>query len=242
MVHQIDMRAADEATSCGDFAEHLDLSPDRSILFVGDVAGRGRAVGDAARALQAYLRSSMLSGIPLPDCLRECDDFFTRSVMCDEVPFASLFIAETDERESKLRYASAGHEPGLLFSGTGRHRHLDPTGPILGLRAMLPESTFGERVVPVGNSELLVILTDGVTEARHRDGQGLSLFGSTGVVRAVRDAAFNRLGMAKAIHEAASEHARGTVRDDAVVVVSIVGSTPLAHAATSSDFRYAVAV
>jgi sigma-B regulation protein RsbU (phosphoserine phosphatase) len=238
MVHQIDMRAAEDATSCGDFAEHLDLGPERSILFVGDVAGRGRAVGDAARALQAYVRSSLVSGMPLPDCLRACDDFFSRSILCDEVPFASLFIAETDARESKLRFASAGHEPGLLFSETGRHRHLDPTGPILGVRAMLPESSFGERVVPLGPNDLLVIVTDGVTEARRPEPDGLSLFGSTGVVRAVRDAAFNRHGMAKAIHEAALKHARGRLRDDAGVVVS----TGRYYDGSASLFGHAIAV
>jgi serine phosphatase RsbU (regulator of sigma subunit) len=238
MVHDVDMRATGEATSCGDFAEHLDLNPYRSTLFVGDIAGRGLAVGRAARALHAYVRSSLLSGMPLPECLRACDDFFTRSIMCDEIPFASLFIAETDGSESKLRYASAGHEPGLLFSETGRHRHLDPTGPILGLRAMLPNSTFGERVVPVGRDELLVIVTDGVTEARHPEGEGLVLFGSTGVVRAVRDARFNLHETAKAIHRAALEHARGTLSDDASVVVSTVGGMRNKNAATLNGRRY----
>jgi phosphoserine phosphatase RsbU/P len=238
MAHHIDMRAAGDGISCGDFAERLDLNPYRSALLVGDIAGRGRAVGHAARALHAYVRSSLLSGMALPDCLRACDDFFTRSIMCDNVPFASLFIANMDERASEFRYASAGHEPGLLFSETGRHRHLDPTGPILGLRAMLPESTFGERVVPVGRNELLVIVTDGVTEARHPEGEGLVLFGSTGVVRAVRDARFNLHETAKAIHQGALEHARGTLSDDASIVVSTVGGTRHTHAADFTGSQY----
>jgi phosphoserine phosphatase RsbU/P len=247
-VHVVDIRPAGDATTCGDFAEHLNLSPERSALLVGDIAGRGLAVGRAARALHARVRSWLLGGIPLPECLRACDDFFTRSIMCDEVPFASLFIAETDEGESTLRYASAGHEPGLLFSETGRHRHLDPTGPILGLRAILPDSTFGERVVPV-SCELLVVVTDGVTEARRTEGEGLLFFGSTGVVRAVQDARFNRHETAKAIHEAALRHARDTLRDDASVVVSTVSGVRHIQGATltgrydgaTSLLRHAVA-
>ena len=231
------MRPAGDATSCGDFAEHLNLSPDRSALLVGDIAGRGLAVGYAARALHAYVRSSLLSGMPLPECLRACDDFFTRSIMCDEIPFATLFIAETHESESKLCYASAGHEPGLLFSETGRHRHLDPTGPILGLRAILPDSTFGERVVPV-SCELLVIVTDGVTEARRSDGEGLLFFGSTGVVRAVRDARFNQHETAKAIHEAALRHARETLSDDASVVVATISAMRYAHSPAMKGHGY----
>jgi serine phosphatase RsbU (regulator of sigma subunit) len=236
-VHEVNVRPSGDAASCGDFAEHLNLSPDRSALLVGDIAGRGLAVGHAARGLHAYVRSSLVSGMPPSECLRACDDFFTRSIMCDEVPFATVFIAETDESESMLRYASAGHEPGLLFSVTGRHRHLDPTGPILGLRALLPEFGFGERVVPV-SCELLVIVTDGVTEARRFDGEELSFFGSTGVVRAVRDARFDRHETATAIHQAALRHARGALNDDASVVVSGISGARHTHAATMTGHRY----
>jgi serine phosphatase RsbU (regulator of sigma subunit) len=235
MVHQIDLRAVDGAPSCGDFAEHLHLSPFRSALFVGDIAGHGAGVGHAADALHASVRKSLLSSTSLPDCMRACDDFFTRSVMSDEIPFASLFIAVTDERESQLHYASAGHEPGLLFTDTGRHRHLDPTGPILGLQAVLPQCAFGERVVPVASNELLVIVTDGITEARHAEGDGLALFGSTGVARAVRDARFKLHDSALAIHEAALGHARGALSDDASVVVMSFGTSE--HMRATNAFR-----
>jgi DNA-binding CsgD family transcriptional regulator len=219
MAHQIDVRSGGEPASCGDFAEHLYLDPFRSALIVGDIAGRGPAVGGAADALRAYTRSALLSGAPLPNCLGSIDSFFARSIMTETVPFASLFIAISDQREAKLLYASAGHEPGLLFDTTGRHRHLDPTGPILGLQAMLTQSVFTERAVPIAGSDLLVVVTDGITEARRSDGAELSFFGSTGVARAVRDARLSLRDTASAVHDAAVEHARGALSDDASVAL-----------------------
>jgi DNA-binding CsgD family transcriptional regulator len=204
MGHQIDTHPAGDAGSCGDFAEHVYLDPSRSAMIVGDVAGRSAAVGNAADALRAYVRSALLSGVPLQDCLSAIDGFFSRSIMSDAVPFASLFIAVADVREDKLRYGSAGHEPGLLFDDRGGHRHLEPTGPVLGLRALLARPAFGERAVPLAGGELLVIVTDGITGARRSEGDApLTFFGSTGVVRAVHEARANLHDTAGAIHAAA---------------------------------------
>jgi DNA-binding CsgD family transcriptional regulator len=220
MGHQIDTRSGGEVAWCGDFAEHLYSAPFRSAVFVGDVAGRGPAVGRAAGALRAYVRSVLLSGIPLADCLSAIDNFFARSVLSEMVPFASLFVAVTDTREAKLCYASAGHEPGLLFNNTGGHRHLEPTGPVLGLGGLLARSAFGERALPLVRGELLVVVTDGITEARRLDGGKFAFFGSTGVVRAVHAARRSLHDTAEAIHKAALEHARGAILDDASVAVS----------------------
>jgi DNA-binding CsgD family transcriptional regulator len=222
---QIDCRPGDR-TSCGDFAEHLYLDRFRTAVFVGDVAGRGPAVGRAADALRACVRSALLKGTPLPNCLDAADRFFARSLISETVPFASLFIAIGDGPQATLRYASAGHEPGLLFDEAGSHRHLDPTGPVLGIRSMLARSAFGERKICLGDGGLLVIVTDGITEARRAEGNGLTFFGSAGVARAVRDARLRRQDTADAIHRAALEHARGAQCDDASVAVSTFGIRP----------------
>ena len=220
MGHLINTRPGGEAACCGDFAEHLFIDPFRSAVFFGDVAGRVPAVGRAAGALRAYVRSVLLSTMPLAHCFGAIDNFFARSVVNETVPFASLFVAIMDTREAKLRYASAGHEPGLLFNDTGGHRHLDPTGPLLGLAGLLVRPAFDERTVPLTRGELLVIVTDGITEARRLDGGRLAFFGSTGVVRAVHAARRSLHDTAEAIHMAALEHARGATLDDASVAVS----------------------
>jgi serine phosphatase RsbU (regulator of sigma subunit) len=217
--YHIDIRPAAETAECGDFAEHVVLDSFRSAIFVGDVAGHGPAAGAAVRGLRACARSSLLNTTSLADALKAIDGFFARNQLNEAVPFATLFVATQDCRDSGLlRYASAGHEPGLIFDDAGRHRHLGPTGPPLGLQPLL-STPIGERSVTFGENDFLVIVTDGITEARHYDCGTLKLFGSTGIVRAVRDARLSARGIARTIHRAALDHARGEHLDDACVTV-----------------------
>jgi serine phosphatase RsbU (regulator of sigma subunit) len=218
----IDTRPATGPDACGDFAGHVLLNPYRSAIFVGDVAGHGPAAHTAARALSACAHAALLNEASLPKALRAIDEFFVRIQQRDAVPFATLFVATEDRREDGLlHYASAGHEPGLVFDDAGRHRHLGPTGPALGLRALLGDPTFGERCVTLENGECLVVVTDGITEARRYEAGALHFFGSTGIVRALRDARLSVRGIANTIHQAAMDHARGAQRDDACIAVLV---------------------
>jgi sigma-B regulation protein RsbU (phosphoserine phosphatase) len=217
--HHIDIRPATESAACGDFAEYVVLDSFRSALFVGDAAGHGPAASAAARGLQACVRSTLLKETSLSHALQAIDGLFVRNQQNESVPFATLFVAIQDRREGGLlRYASAGHEPALVFDDAGHHRHLAPTGPPLGLQPLLG-APINERSVTLGQGDFLVIVTDGITEARHSDCGTLKLFGSTGIVRAVREARLSARSIAKTIHQAAFDHARGAQCDDACVTV-----------------------
>ncbi len=219
MNYWIEARPVNEVESCGDFAKCFDVAPDRRAIIVGDIAGRGTATGDGASALCAFVHRLIARCVPLTETMWAASDFFTRAVLDDATPFASLFVAVADLRQGLIHYASAGHEPGLLFNGDATaHQHCNPTGPVLGLRA--PTSAFGEHTFPLFRDSFLVVVTDGITEARRRDGDRLSFFGSGGVARAVRDAVLHRRDPAREIHRAAVQHAGGRLSDDACVVVS----------------------
>ncbi len=204
---------------CGDFAACVDLAPDRRAIIVGDIAGRGTAAGDGAAALRGYVHRMVARQVPLTETLRAASDFFARTVRDDATPFASLFIAVADLREGLIQYASAGHEPALLFNDgeASTHEHFDPTGPVLGLG---PAPAFDQHTFPLFRDSFLVVVTDGITEARRRVGDAFSFFGTGGVARAVRDAVVQRRDPAREVHRAAAHHAGGALSDDACVVVS----------------------
>jgi serine phosphatase RsbU (regulator of sigma subunit) len=219
MKYWIDSRPADGSGRSGDFAECVHLSPLRRAFIVGDIAGRGHPACDGATSLRGYVKRLVARRLPLTTCLREACNFFTRLLMNDATPIASLFIAIADLEEGVLHYASAGHEPGLLFDGNGAraHEHLDPTGPVFGLG---PVREFGQRTLPLSRENLLVVVTDGITEAHRREDDRLKFFGSSGVVRAVRAALREGQHPAQAICTAAVDHADGRLSDDACVIVS----------------------
>lgn len=216
MQYWIDAHSAGERESCGDFVGHVRLTACEHAVIVGDVAGRGLEAGNAAGALYDRVRTLLPSLAPLSALVRSISTFFTREVLNEGTPFASLFLALIDERTNVMRYASAGHEPGLLFRADGTHLHIDPTGPVLGFPGI---ALYRERRVPLTPEDLLVVVTDGITESRRYDGERLNFFGSRGVVRAVRDARREESDPAREIHRSACAHSGGRLADDASTLV-----------------------
>jgi sigma-B regulation protein RsbU (phosphoserine phosphatase) len=68
--------------------------------------------------------------------------------------------------DSRLTYSSAGHNPPLLVGRTGVRR-LERGGLILGT---FPDTQFEEETVPLDPGDVLVVFSDGITEALNRDG------------------------------------------------------------------------
>jgi serine phosphatase RsbU (regulator of sigma subunit) len=220
----IESKSVDETQYSGDFAARLELAPHRQAIIVGDIAGHHAGAGDAA-ALRIYVSRLVLQGVPVNTILRAASNVFSRTLMTEATPFASLFLAVADLRKGSLEYASAGHEPALLFSAdpaiSHHHQHLPPTGPLLGIET---RPVFGRRTIPLLHDSLLVVVTDGITEARRDVGDAFSFFGSAGISRAVHGAIRNQRDPAQEIFDAAVRHGGGELTDDASVVVAALSA------------------
>jgi serine phosphatase RsbU (regulator of sigma subunit) len=83
-------------------------------------------------------------------------------VQCAPEGTASAVVVTWDGW-GKLRYASAGTDAALLFRGSDYHRHLEATGPLLGL---IENAEYEEQGLTFRFGDLLVACTDGITEAR----------------------------------------------------------------------------
>ncbi|HEY0615224.1 MAG TPA: PP2C family protein-serine/threonine phosphatase [Candidatus Elarobacter sp.] len=214
----IESRPLLDADRTGDFATALDLGHYGRAIVLGDIAGHWAAPGEA-NALCDVVTLLLLRGTPLTEILRSASTVFAETFTSEATPFASLFLALADVRNGTLEYASAGHEPALLFGGEAacEHQHLPPTGPLLGVEA---RPVFTRRVLGLARNSVLTVVSDGITEARREAGDGLSFFGSAGVSRAVHDAFVQSRNPARAVYDAALAHAGGALSDDASVVVS----------------------
>jgi sigma-B regulation protein RsbU (phosphoserine phosphatase) len=80
--------------------------------------------------------------------------------------FVTLFLARYDSTTSTLTYSSAGHNPALLLHRRADRQDsiewLEPTGAAIGL---VEEFEFGEASVRLSPGDILLLYTDGVTEA-----------------------------------------------------------------------------
>jgi serine phosphatase RsbU (regulator of sigma subunit)/catechol 2,3-dioxygenase-like lactoylglutathione lyase family enzyme len=151
----------------GDYYDFLNLGQERLGLVVGDIAGKGIAAALLMANLQANLRSQCAIALEHPQRFLESVNqlFFENTI---ESAYATLFFAEYDKREGRLRYANCGHLPGLILRGDHTLDRLASTCTVLGL--------FEDWRCSIGESNLfpgdtLVLYTDGVTEAFNDGGE-----------------------------------------------------------------------
>jgi sigma-B regulation protein RsbU (phosphoserine phosphatase) len=95
--------------------------------------------------------------------------------------FVTLFYAILDEKSRTLTYVNAGHNPPLLCRADGTMEELGPTGPVIGL---IDTPVYDERSVILTSGDMLVMYTDGVTEAMNEKEEMFSDARLMDVVRA----------------------------------------------------------
>ena len=163
----------------GDYYDFLNLGPDRLGLIIGDVSGKGIAAALLMAHLQASLRSQSALAFDQPEALLKSVNqlFFDNT---GDSSYASLFFAEYDDTTRRLRYANCGHLCGLLLTRDGTVEKLGSTGTLLGLFREW-DCSMREQVLSPG--DVLVLYTDGVTEAGNRQGEE---FGERGLLEVLR--------------------------------------------------------
>jgi hypothetical protein len=130
------------------------------------------------------------------------------------VRFATALIAELDVPSGRLRWVSAGHPPPLLLRSGRVNKALEVApGPPLGLR--LAESPPPEAEEALEPGDMVLLYTDGLTEARRPDGE---LFTVERLAEFIEREAASGLAapeMLRRLREAIIERGEGSLRDDA---------------------------
>src|SRR6185437_15334460 len=86
----------------------------------------------------------------------------------DDSMFISMFYGKYDARDSSFSYASAGHEPALMYKASeGTFTELVAKGLLLGVHQNV---VYEEQSVVLEEGDFIVMMTDGVTETRTDEG------------------------------------------------------------------------
>ena len=151
----------------GDYYDFLDLGAGRLGIVLADIAGKGIAAALLMANLQANLRSRLMTALEDPhQLLQSVNRLFVENTPDDS--YATLFYADYDDANHVLRYANCGHNPPLLLRANGTIERLEPTATVLGL---FTDWNCEVKKVRVHAGDLLVIYTDGVTEAPNQTGE-----------------------------------------------------------------------
>jgi CHASE3 domain sensor protein len=148
----------------GDVYDVYRLDDDRTLIVIGDVSGKGLVAAVDTTFVRYAIRALAAEGLP-PDAVLQRFDALYRDANPAPESFVTVFVGIHDRRDGSLLYANAGHEACWVRRGT-RIETLAPTGPIVGLSG----STFSAAGTRLAPGDLLVLATDGLTEARTPQG------------------------------------------------------------------------
>ena len=149
----------------GDYYDFLALPDLKLGVALGDVSGKGIAAALTMASLQASLRAdAMRAGDDLAGLIARVNNMVYDASAEDR--YATLFYAQFEPASRRLTYVNAGHCPPMLLRSTaGGHtiERLDKAGgTVVGL---VPDVTYEQAQVQLAAGDLLVIYTDGFSEA-----------------------------------------------------------------------------
>jgi len=196
----------------GDYYDFLDLNGSAIGFVLADVSGKGIAAALLMASLQAAFRSQTEVVRDSCELLRGINRLFYSSTPPEQ--YATVFFADYDDRHRTLRYVNCGHPAPLLLRANGRLEHLHSTAPVVGL---LNQWDCEEVTLQMGPGDMLVVYSDGVTEAGVTEGEE---FGEERLLAAVA-----RAGDAEpdavidAVAEQIHAHAGSSAGDDCTMLV-----------------------
>jgi serine phosphatase RsbU (regulator of sigma subunit) len=146
----------------GDYYDFFPYAGSRVGLALGDVSGKGMPASLMMMALHA--RVQVLAEDP-----GDLAWFMTRlnKATCAKCPsnrFITFFFSVLDAATGELAFANAGHNPPIVVRASGESQMLEGGGPVLGI---LPAAPYGELRERLGPGDMLVLYSDGVTEANN---------------------------------------------------------------------------
>ncbi len=149
----------------GDYYDVLELSDGRVVFAVADVSGKGISAAILMSNVHAVFHTLAEAGLsPSQVCVQLNRHLYH---MTDDWRFVTFFCAEWSKGQRLLSYVNAGHDVPILSSPRGIQR-LDRGGPALGF---FLESEFEVGGTELQSGDLLVIFSDGITEAGVRHGE-----------------------------------------------------------------------
>ena len=151
----------------GDFFDFVQLDGDRVGVAIADVSGKGVPAALFMMSSRTLLKGSAIGAEAPSVVLSSVNSLLEEDN--ESLMFVTVFYAVFDPRSGELTYANGGHNPPLLVRADGTSEYLPTTdGVALGV---MPDYEFEESCVELSPGDMVVLYTDGVTEAIDADNE-----------------------------------------------------------------------
>lgn len=158
----------------GDFYDLISLPGRRACVIMGDVSGKGVEAASVSAAVKTALGAYAWEGLAPARMVRSLNEFLLGFSRVET--FATLFVGIIDLASSTITYCSAGHPPALLVRAGGQEMTLlDVQSGVVGA---FHDIAYRDGSIGIGEGDVLLLYTDGTTEARDPSG---AFFGEQGL-------------------------------------------------------------
>ena len=155
----------------GDYYDFFSMGNDRMCVVLADVSGKGVPAAVFVSNTRAVLRAVAREGRSTPGrVLTAVSEILLRDGRSDL--YVTCVVAIVDTQQHTMVYANAGHPPGVVLSNGGGTHALGVGGPPLGL---LAAADYDEERVTLGPGDLVVLVSDGITDAIDASGDDIPM-------------------------------------------------------------------
>ena len=148
----------------GDYYDFIEIDENRLAFCIADISGKGIPAAILMANVQASLRGQAKLDRACKDCVSFTSDILFHNT--SPTKYATLFYAILNKESNEITYCNAGHNEPLLFLNDGKLKKLTTGGVVAGV---IPSFQFEEEKIVFEQNELLVLFSDGITEAMNKD-------------------------------------------------------------------------
>ena len=200
----------------GDYFDYFENEGTVDVVIAdvsGHSVGAALLMTEVRSTLRVEARKATSSASPA-EVLRDLNELLYDDLTRSE-SFITMLYVKFDPQRRRLSYANAGHNRGILLrSRDGPVSMIDTEGLVLGA---LRSVDFEERTIELASGDLLLLYTDGVTEARNAAGAFFGVERLVAAFRKHRELALESL--LKALLEETREFCGDRPLDDDIAIV-----------------------
>jgi len=199
----------------GDYYDVISTYEGRYVIAIGDVSGKGTPASLLMATLQATIRALVPLRLTLSELTARVNDLMCQNTGSDR--FVTFFWADIDPVHQTLTYVNAGHNYPYLLRSDGSQLRLERGGMILGV---MPTSLpYDQEDIPLRSGDLLVLFTDGVSEAMSTEGVEYGEERMEAVLARHRDRPTQEI--IDAVHRDILDFTRGAAQSDDITMMTL---------------------
>jgi len=199
----------------GDYYDVLQVGDSKHVIAIGDVSGKGTPAALLMANLQATIRALVPLNLTLGELTGRVNDLMCENTGGDK--FVTFFWGFIDHKAMNLTYVNAGHNYPYLLHADGTIERLETGGMILGV--LRTTTRYEEATIPLLAGDIIILFTDGVSEAMSKESVEYGEDRLEALVRANTDRSAQEI--TGAIHRDILQHTKGAPQSDDITMMVV---------------------